>query len=154
MSRVAVELAMRPAGDGTIVNVTLSPHHGFAGMAHSSTARAAVEGFTKALAREWAPDGIAVLALAAGHFDTAVMAASTRRTSAAQPPARCRSGASDASPSTRGWSRSPPRRSAARSPARSSRSTAPATTGSARGRPRHSLDDAGAVPTEERRPSA
>ena len=62
MSRIAADLAMRPAGGGTIVNVTLSPHHGFAGMAHSSTARAAVEGYTRALAREWAADGIAVLA--------------------------------------------------------------------------------------------
>jgi citronellol/citronellal dehydrogenase len=71
MTRVAVELAMRPAGGGTIVNVTLSPHHGLAGMAHSSAARAAVEGYTRALARDWATDGIAVLAIAAGHFDTA-----------------------------------------------------------------------------------
>ena len=70
MSRTAVELAMRPAQRGTIVNVTLSPHHGLAGMAHSSAARAAVEGYTRALAREWAADGIAVIALAAGHFDT------------------------------------------------------------------------------------
>jgi citronellol/citronellal dehydrogenase len=70
MSRTAVELAMRPAGRGTIVNVTLSPHHGLAGMTHSSAARAAVEGYTRALARELAGDGIAVLALAAGHFDT------------------------------------------------------------------------------------
>jgi citronellol/citronellal dehydrogenase len=70
MSRTAVELAMRPAGSGTIVNVTLSPHHGLAGMTHSSAARAAVEGYTRALARELAGDGIAVLALAAGHFDT------------------------------------------------------------------------------------
>jgi citronellol/citronellal dehydrogenase len=44
MSRTAVELAMRPGGGGTIVNVTLSPHHGLAGMTHSSAARAAVEG--------------------------------------------------------------------------------------------------------------
>ena len=71
MSRTAVDLAMRPAGGGTIVNVTLSPHHGLAGMAHSSAARAAVEGYTRSLAREWAGDGIAVLAIAAGHFDTA-----------------------------------------------------------------------------------
>ena len=62
--------ALRPAGGGTIVNVTLSPHHGLAGMTHSSAARAAVEGYTRAWAREWRPDGIAVLALAAGHFDT------------------------------------------------------------------------------------
>ncbi len=71
MSRTAVDLAMRPTGGGTIVNVTLSPHHGLAGMAHSSAARAAVEGYTRSLAREWAGDGIAVLAIAAGHFDTA-----------------------------------------------------------------------------------
>jgi citronellol/citronellal dehydrogenase len=70
MTRAAAELAMRPTGGGTIVNVTLSPHHGLAGMTHSSAARAAVEGWTRALAREWAPDGIAVLAVAAGHFDT------------------------------------------------------------------------------------
>ena len=70
MSRTAAELAMRPAGGGTIVNITLSPHHGLAGMTHSSAARAAVEGYTRALAREWAADGISVIALAAGHFDT------------------------------------------------------------------------------------
>ena len=70
MSRAAVELGMRPAGTGTIINVTLSPHHGLAGMTHSSAARAAVEGYTRALAREWAADGITVVAVAAGHFDT------------------------------------------------------------------------------------
>jgi citronellol/citronellal dehydrogenase len=70
MSRTAAELAMQPAGGGTIVNITLSPHHGLAGMTHSSAARAAVEGYTRALAREWAADGISVIALAAGHFDT------------------------------------------------------------------------------------
>jgi citronellol/citronellal dehydrogenase len=69
MSRTAVELAMRRSG-GTIINVTLSPHHGLAGMTHSSAARAAVEGYTRALAREWAEHGIFVIALAAGHFDT------------------------------------------------------------------------------------
>jgi citronellol/citronellal dehydrogenase len=70
MSRAAFELAMRPAGGGTIINVTLSPHHGLAGMTHSSAARAAVEGYTRGLAREWASDGISVVAVAAGHFDT------------------------------------------------------------------------------------
>jgi citronellol/citronellal dehydrogenase len=71
MTRLAAELAMRPAGGGTIINITLSPHHGLTGMTHSSAARAAIEGYTRALARDWAADGIAVLALAAGHFDTA-----------------------------------------------------------------------------------
>jgi len=70
MTHAAAEIAMRPAGGGTIVNITLSPHHGLTGMTHSSAARAAVEGYTRALAREWAAEGIAVLALAAGHFDT------------------------------------------------------------------------------------
>jgi citronellol/citronellal dehydrogenase len=70
MARTAAELAFRPQGGGTIVNVTLSPHHGLPGMTHSSAARAAVEGLTRALAREWRADGIAVLAVAAGHFDT------------------------------------------------------------------------------------
>ena len=71
MTRLAAERAFRPRGGGTVVNVTLSPHHGLAGMTHSSAARAAVEGYTRALAREWAEDGISVIAVAAGHFDTA-----------------------------------------------------------------------------------
>jgi citronellol/citronellal dehydrogenase len=70
MSRLAADRAFGPEG-GTIVNVTLSPHHGLAGMTHSSAARAAVEGYTRALAREWADRRIAVIAVAAGHFDTA-----------------------------------------------------------------------------------
>jgi citronellol/citronellal dehydrogenase len=71
MARAAAERAMRPAGGGgTIVNVTLSPHHGLPGMVHSSTARAATEALTRELAREWAQDGIAVVAAAAGHFKT------------------------------------------------------------------------------------
>jgi citronellol/citronellal dehydrogenase len=70
MAELAVERAMRPAGRGTIVNVTLSPHHGLAGMTHSSAARAAVESLTREWARQWAGDGIAVVAVAAGHFQT------------------------------------------------------------------------------------
>jgi citronellol/citronellal dehydrogenase len=69
MTRLAAELAF--ARGGTVVNVTLSPHHGLAGMTHSSAARAAVEGYTRALAEQWDERGIAVIAVAAGHFDTA-----------------------------------------------------------------------------------
>jgi citronellol/citronellal dehydrogenase len=69
MSRLAADLAFDTGG--TIVNITLSPHHGLPGMTHSSAARAAVEGYTRALADEWADRGIAVIAVAAGHFDTA-----------------------------------------------------------------------------------
>jgi citronellol/citronellal dehydrogenase len=71
MARAAAERAMKPAAaGGVIVNVTLSPHHGLAGMVHSSAARAAVEGLTRELAAEYADDGITVVAAAAGHFDT------------------------------------------------------------------------------------
>jgi citronellol/citronellal dehydrogenase len=70
MTETAYERAMRPAGGGCIINVTLSPHHGLAGMTHSSAARAAVEGLTRELAQRWAGDGVAVCAAAAGHYDT------------------------------------------------------------------------------------
>jgi NAD(P)-dependent dehydrogenase (short-subunit alcohol dehydrogenase family) len=55
---------------GKIINVTLSPHHGLPGMAHSSAARAAVENLTRVLSIEWARFGIRLTALAAGHFAT------------------------------------------------------------------------------------
>jgi citronellol/citronellal dehydrogenase len=55
---------------GKIVNVTLSPHHGLPGMAHSSAARAAVENLTRVLSIEWARFGIRLTALAAGPFAT------------------------------------------------------------------------------------
>jgi citronellol/citronellal dehydrogenase len=70
MCRTVATKAMIPAGRGTIVNVTLSPHNGLAGMVHSSAARAAVERLTRELAREWGPAGVRVTALAAGHFST------------------------------------------------------------------------------------
>jgi len=70
MTRLAVDRAMRPAGGGTVINVTLSPHHGLAAMTHSSAARAAVEGYTRAQAAELAEAGITVIAIAAGHYDT------------------------------------------------------------------------------------
>jgi citronellol/citronellal dehydrogenase len=62
----------RPPG-GKIVNVTLSPHHGLPGMAHSSAARAAVENLTRVLSIEWARFGIRLTALAAGPFGTQTM---------------------------------------------------------------------------------
>ena len=70
MCQAARDRALAPAGGGTIVNVTLSPHHGMPGMAHSGAARAAVEALTRDLAAAWRPDGIAVVAAAAGHYDT------------------------------------------------------------------------------------
>jgi citronellol/citronellal dehydrogenase len=73
MAEAAFALALGPAGGGTVVNVTLSPHHGMPGMAHSGSARATVEALTRELALRWADSGVAVIAVAAGHFDTEVM---------------------------------------------------------------------------------
>jgi len=71
MSHAVATKAMIPeARGGKIVNVTLSPHHGLPGMAHSSAARAAVENLTKVLSIEWSRFNIRLTALAAGHFDT------------------------------------------------------------------------------------
>jgi citronellol/citronellal dehydrogenase len=61
------------SGGGRVINVTLSPHHGMPGMAHSGAARATVEALTRELAARWAQQGIAVCAVAAGHFDTEAM---------------------------------------------------------------------------------
>ncbi|HUA10950.1 MAG TPA: SDR family oxidoreductase [Solirubrobacteraceae bacterium] len=72
MARAAYAAAMGKRG-GTIINVTLSPHNGMPGMAHSGAARAAVETLTAVLAREWQADGVAVCAVAAGVYDTEVM---------------------------------------------------------------------------------
>jgi citronellol/citronellal dehydrogenase len=55
---------------GKIVSITLSPHHGMPGMAHSGAARAAVENLTRTLSVEWARFGIRVNAIAAGQFAT------------------------------------------------------------------------------------
>jgi citronellol/citronellal dehydrogenase len=71
MTHAVATRAMIPdARGGKIVNVTLSPHHGLPGMAHSSAARAAVENLTRVLSIEWARFGIRLTALAAGHFAT------------------------------------------------------------------------------------
>jgi citronellol/citronellal dehydrogenase len=75
MSHAVATKAMMAGPDGSprggkIVNVTLSPHQGLPGMAHSSAARAAVENLTRVLSIEWARFGIKLTALAAGHFAT------------------------------------------------------------------------------------
>jgi citronellol/citronellal dehydrogenase len=71
MSHAVATRAMIPdARGGKILNVTLSPHNGLPGMAHSSAARAAVENLTRVLSIEWARFGIRLTALAAGHFGT------------------------------------------------------------------------------------
>lgn len=63
----------RGSRGGRIVNVTLSPHHGMPGMAHSGAARATVEALTREMAERWAGDGVTVSTVAVGTFDTEVM---------------------------------------------------------------------------------
>jgi citronellol/citronellal dehydrogenase len=70
MCQAAHDLAMHPAGGGTIVNVTVSPHHGMPAMAHTGAARAAVEALTRELAASWREAGITMSAIALGRFAT------------------------------------------------------------------------------------
>ncbi|MEA2479882.1 MAG: citronellol/citronellal dehydrogenase [Thermoleophilaceae bacterium] len=70
MTHAVATKAMIPGGGGKIVSVTLSPHHGLPGMAHSSSARAAVENLMRVLSIEWARFDIKTSAIAAGHFAT------------------------------------------------------------------------------------
>jgi citronellol/citronellal dehydrogenase len=79
MTHAVATRAMIPGGrdgnprGGKIVNVTLSPHHGLPGMAHSSAARAAVENLTRVLSIEWARFGIRLTAIAPGPMATETM---------------------------------------------------------------------------------
>jgi NAD(P)-dependent dehydrogenase (short-subunit alcohol dehydrogenase family) len=61
-ARVA-ERSMLPQRYGKIVSITMSPHRGTPGMAHSSAARAAVESLTRTLAAEWGPRGVRLVAI-------------------------------------------------------------------------------------------
>jgi citronellol/citronellal dehydrogenase len=70
MSRAVATKSMIPNGGGKIISVTLSPHHGLPGMAHSSAARAAVENLMRVLSIEWARFNIKTTAIASGHFRT------------------------------------------------------------------------------------
>jgi NAD(P)-dependent dehydrogenase (short-subunit alcohol dehydrogenase family) len=68
MTHAVAKRSMIPAGRGKVINVTLSPHAGLPGMAHSTASRAAVEALTRVLSIEWARFGITLNAVAVGHF--------------------------------------------------------------------------------------
>jgi citronellol/citronellal dehydrogenase len=71
MTHAVATKAMIPSGGGgTVISVTLSPHNGMPGMAHSGAARAAVENLMRTLSVEWARFGIRLLAVAPGQFAT------------------------------------------------------------------------------------
>jgi citronellol/citronellal dehydrogenase len=73
MTHAAATKAFIPQHSGKVVSVTLSPHHGMPGMAHSGAARAAVENMMRTLSIEWARFNIKLCAVAAGQFDTEVL---------------------------------------------------------------------------------
>jgi len=70
MTHAVATKAMIPAGQGKVISITISPHHGLPGMAHSSAARAAVENLMRVLSIEWSRYGIKLNAIAAGQFGT------------------------------------------------------------------------------------
>jgi citronellol/citronellal dehydrogenase len=70
MTHAAATKAFIPQSGGKVLSVTLSPHNGMPGMAHSGAARAAVENMMRTLSVEWARFGIRTCAIAAGQFDT------------------------------------------------------------------------------------
>ena len=70
MTHAFATRAMIPQRSGKVVSVTLSPHHGLPGMAHSSAARAAVENLMRVLSIEWARFGIRLNAVAPGQIAT------------------------------------------------------------------------------------
>lgn len=71
MTHAVATKAMIPSGrGGKVVSLTISPHNGLPGMAHSSAARAAVENLTRVLAIEWARFDVKLTAIAAGQFAT------------------------------------------------------------------------------------
>jgi citronellol/citronellal dehydrogenase len=75
MTHAVATKAMIPSErGGKIVSITLSPHHGLPGMAHSSAARAAVENLMRVLSIEWARFGIKLNAIAPGQFLTETFA--------------------------------------------------------------------------------
>lgn len=71
MTHTVATRAFIPSGrGGRVVSVTLTPHTGLTGMAHSSAARAGVENLMKVLAIEWARFKINLVAVAPGVVDT------------------------------------------------------------------------------------
>lgn len=70
MTHAVATKAMIPASGGKVLSLTISPHNGLPGMAHSSAARAAVENLMRVLAIEWSRFGIRCNAIAVGQFET------------------------------------------------------------------------------------
>jgi citronellol/citronellal dehydrogenase len=71
MTHAVATKAFIPSGHGgKVISVTLTPHTGLAGMAHSSAARSGVESLMRVLAIEWARFGVKLVSVAPGVVDT------------------------------------------------------------------------------------
>ena len=70
MTHAAATKAFIPQKGGKVISVTLSPHNGMPGMAHSGAARAAVENMMRTLSVEWSRHGIRCVAVAPGQIGT------------------------------------------------------------------------------------
>lgn len=67
----AVAPAMRARGAGVILNLgSISWHLGLADLSLYETAKAAIEGMTRSLAREWGGDGVRVACIVPGNVKT------------------------------------------------------------------------------------
>jgi len=66
---------MRQQGGGRIINISsVLAHSGMPGASHYCAAKAAIEGFTRAVALEAASKGVTVNALALGYFNKGIIA--------------------------------------------------------------------------------
>jgi citronellol/citronellal dehydrogenase len=70
MTHAVATRSMIPSGGGKVVSITISPHGGQPGMAHSSAARGAVESMMRVLSVEWSRFNIKLNAVAAGTVGT------------------------------------------------------------------------------------
>ena len=71
MTHAVATKAYIPSGrGGKVISVTLTPHTGLPGMAHSAAARAGIENLMKTLAIEWARFGIRLVSVAPGVVAT------------------------------------------------------------------------------------
>lgn len=67
----AVAPSMRARGSGVILNLgSISWHLGLADLSLYETAKAAIEGMTRSLAREWGADGVRVACIVPGNVKT------------------------------------------------------------------------------------
>ena len=70
LTRLVATRSMLPNRRGLVVFVGFSPRRGIPGMAHASTARAALENLASALSNEWSPSGVRAVCVASGTILT------------------------------------------------------------------------------------